>query len=312
MQLVIRERRSESEGVISLRLARADGGALPEWQPGAHIDLLLDNGLVRQYSLSSNPGEVGQWRLGVLREPAGRGGSEHIFATLATGDSVEVSEPRNNFALHVSPHYVFVVGGIGITPILPMIAKAEASGADWSLLYGGRTRASMAFLEELAPYGDRVTIAPQDEVGLLDLDAVLGDARADTLVYICGPEPLLAAAEQRMSAWPAEALHVERFAPKPIELDGEDEAFEVEFAESGVTALVPVGTTILEVAEGAGLNVFSSCQEGTCGTCETPILAGRAEHRDSLLTDSEKAAQNTMMICVSRAEHGCPRLTLQL
>ena len=311
MKLVIRDRREESDGVVSLLLEHPEGDSLPQWQPGAHLDLILGNGLVRQYSLASDPADRRRYRVGVLREPQSRGGSEFVHTALNVGDLVEVSAPRNNFALHVSPKYVFIAGGIGVTPILPMVAAADAAGADWRLVYGGRTRASMAFLPELAVYGDKVQLVPQDELGHPDLPGLLGQPIPETLVYVCGPDPLLTAVERNMTAWPDGSLHLERFAPKEQEFEPDHE-FEVEFVDSGLTATVPVGVSILSVAEGAGLNVFSSCQEGTCGTCETTIVAGRAEHRDSLLTPAERDAQTTMMICVSRAERGCAKLSLQL
>jgi ferredoxin-NADP reductase len=220
-----------------------------------------------------------------------------------------VRGPRNNFPLLPAPRYLFVAGGIGITPILPMIGAADAAGADWRLLYGGRTRSSMAFREQLAAYGDRVAIRPQDETGLLDLAGFLGDRTPDTLVYCCGPEPLLAAAE-RHCADPG-TLRVERFRPtEPAAEAGEGTAFEVVLARSGRTLSVPPGTSILEVVEAAGVQVLSSCREGTCGTCETDLLEGEAEHRDVLLTPDERAANESMMICVSRAR--CPRLVLDL
>ncbi|WP_433025823.1 PDR/VanB family oxidoreductase [Actinomycetospora sp. CA-053990] len=312
MDLMIHERRDEADGVVSLVLGRADGGELPAWAPGAHVDVTLADDLVRQYSLCSDPGDRRRWRLGVLREPQSRGGSEHVFDKLHDGDIVEVGEPRNHFVLEPAPRYVFVAGGIGITPILPMIAAAEAAGAEWTLLYGGRTRTSMAFRDELAGHGDRVVLAPQDEVGLLDLRGQLMAPRPSTLVYACGPEPMLDALDTAMTAWPAGSLHIERFTPRTIEPDGADEAFEVAFMASGVTLVVPPDRSILEVAQDRGLPVDFSCGEGTCGTCETPLLAGRAEHRDSLLTDEEKDAQDTVFICVSRAERGCPRLELDL
>ncbi len=170
----------------------------------------------------------------------------------------------------------------------------------------------MAFLDELARYGDRVVVRPQDEYGLLDLAGQLGQAQDGTLVYACGPEPLLQALEDVMAGWPVGSLHTERFAPKTVVRTEPDEAFEVEFAETGVTATVPAGRSILAVAEECGITALSSCQEGTCGTCETRILAGRADHRDSILSPSEQEANETMMICVSRAQKGCPRLVLQL
>jgi len=305
------DRTERAEGVISLTLASVDGGALPAWTPGAHIDVIVGNGLTRQYSLSSDPADLSTWRIGILREPASRGGSEWIHANATAGAELTVSDPRNNFVLHAAPKYRFVAGGIGITPILPMIAEAEAKGAEWTLLYGGRTRSSMAFLDELAAYGDKVTVAPQDEVGLLDLAAYFANPAEGEVIYACGPEPMLQAAERASADWPAGSLHLERFVPKVIEA-GEDHEFEVEFADSGITSTIPVGTSILDVAEGLGLNVFSSCREGTCGTCETQILEGAADHRDSLLTTAEQDAQETMMICVSRAASGCGKLKLAL
>jgi ferredoxin-NADP reductase len=312
MDLVVRDRRDEADGVVSLTLAHPEGHDLPAWAPGAHVDLTVDDGVVRQYSLSSDPRDRTSWRLGILREPAGRGGSEYVCTKLDVGDVVEVSEPRNHFALEPAGHYLFIAGGIGITPILSMIAHAEATGTSWSLLYGGRSEVSMAFLDELAVHGERVTVRPQDTTGLLPLAEVLAEVRPGTAVYACGPEPMLAAVEANVGHWPAGSLHLERFAPKPIETDGPDEAFEVEFAISGTTATVPPGRSILSVADEAGVPADFSCGEGTCGTCETTILAGRAEHRDSVLEDDERAEDTCLMICVSRAARGCPVLRLEL
>jgi ferredoxin-NADP reductase len=221
-----------------------------------------------------------------------------------------VRGPRNNFPLVGSPRYLFIAGGIGITPILPMIRAAEAAGAEWRLVYGGRQRASMAFLDELAHYGDRVSIRPQDETGLLDLDALLGTPEPDTLVYCCGPEPLLAAVEQRCHAWPPRSLHVERFSPKPLTEPVLTEAFEVVLRQSELELTVPPDRSILSVVEAAGVGVLSSCAEGTCGTCETAVLDGEPDHRDSVLTEEERQANDCMMICVSRSRG--PRLVLDL
>ncbi|MDN5916044.1 MAG: PDR/VanB family oxidoreductase [Pseudonocardia sp.] len=312
MYLMIYERHDEADDVISLSLGRADGADLPHWAPGAHVDVSFPNGMTRQYSLSSDPGDRRRWRLGILRAQNSRGGSEFAVDKLQSGDFVEVGEPRNNFALDPAPRYVFVAGGIGVTPILPMIAQAERAGADWTLLYGGRTRASMAFLDELARHGERVTTAPQDETGLLDLAGLLATPDAGTLVYACGPEPMLDAIDAQMLGWPEGSLRVERFTPRTVESTGPDETFEVEFRTSGITAAVAPDQSILSVAQLAGIPAPFSCGEGTCGTCETPLLAGRADHRDSLLNDEEKEDQNTMMICVSRAERGCPRIRIDL
>ncbi|WP_431905261.1 PDR/VanB family oxidoreductase [Amycolatopsis thermoflava] len=309
---VLLERKEElAAGVVRLTLRHPAGEPLPEWEPGAHLDLVLGEGLVRQYSLCGDPADPSVLQVAVLREPDGRGGSAWVHDRLSTGDTVRIRGPRNHFRLVDSPRYLFVAGGIGITPIVPMIARAEASGSDWRLVYGGRSRASMAFREELvARYGDRVEIRPQDETGLLDLDELLGAPRDGVAVYCCGPEPLLAAVEQRCAAWPPGSLHVERFSPKAGADAGERTTFEVELAASGRTVTVPPDKSILAAVEEAGVSVLSSCQEGTCGTCETPVLDGVPDHRDSLLTDAERAANDTMMICVSRS---CgPRLVLDL
>ncbi|MFC7574323.1 PDR/VanB family oxidoreductase [Klenkia terrae] len=238
----------------------------------------------------------------MLREPAGRGGSAHVHDHLHEGDEVQVQGPRNNFELVPAQRYVFVAGGIGITPILPMADAARAAGVPYELHYGGRSRRSMAFLAELEG-----TIHPQDEVGLLDLDAILGDLPEGTAVYCCGPEPLLAAVEERC---PAEVLHVERFAPKDVGAPVLTGSFEVELSLSGKTLTVPPELSIMAVLRDNGVEVLSSCEEGTCGTCETGVLEGEVDHRDSLLTPDEQAANDVMFVCVSRA--ACPKLVLEL
>lgn len=291
-----------ADGMVLLALRDPAGGPLPEWAPGAHVDLSPRPDLVRQYSLCGEVADRSSWRLAVLREPAGRGGSAYVHDCLEVGDRVRVSVPRNNFGLVDAARYQFVAGGVGITPLLPMIETVSRRGADWRLLYGGRTRGSMAFLAQLAVHGDRVGVRPQDETGLLDL-TVLSELDPGTAVYCCGPEPLLAAVESRC---PQAALYVERFAPRPVS----GAAFSVELARSGRTLEVPADRSILEVLTGAGVRVLSSCQEGTCGTCETEVLDGTPEHHDTLLTAEERAAGETMMICVSRSAGG--RLVLDL
>jgi ferredoxin-NADP reductase len=235
-----------------------------------------------------------------------------VHDSLAVGSTVRVRGPRNHFPLVGSPRYLFIAGGIGITPMLPMMAEATAAGADWTLVYGGRSRSSMAFLDELEPYGHRVTLVPQDEVGMLDLDAVLGTPLEDTLVYCCGPEGLLAAVEDRCAAtWPAGALHLERFSAKPTEAPaGGERSFELVLASSGLTLTVPPDKSVFDVVQDAGISVLGSCHEGICGTCEQIVLDGEVDHRDSVLSESERAANDAMMICVSRCLSD--RLTIDL
>ena len=305
--LVVESKNTIADGVVDLVLR--SHAALPSWTPGAHVDLRLGHGLSRSYSLCGPPDDTTRYRLGILREPESRGGSAYVHDKLAVGDTVEVVGPTNHFELLPSPCYQFIAGGIGITPLLPMIAAAEAAGADWQLLYGGRSRDSMGFLDELAVFGDRVTVQPQDEGGLLDLAAVLGTPREGTLVYSCGPTPLLDAVEQHCANWPAGALHVERFASATPAHREADIAFEVEFARSGVTATVEAGVSILDVATDNGVFILRSCSEGVCGTCETELIEGDPDHRDFVLTPEDRAA-GCFMPCVSRARSA--RLVLDL
>ncbi|ANE05439.1 cytochrome [Corynebacterium crudilactis] len=309
LDLKVAQRVEESEGVISLTLVHPDGGKLPKWKPGAHVDLHIGE-FTRQYSLSSDCEDRNAYRVGILREPAGRGGSAAVHDLLIDGSSITVSWPRNNFRFVDAERYLFIAGGIGITPILAMIKEAERIGKEWTLLYGGRSRSSMAFLHELEGYGDRVKLVPQDELGHLDLEAVLGTAAEGTLIYCCGPEGLLQAVESQSAHWPKGSLRLERFAPKVIERTGEDQEFEVEFTTSGKTFTVGADESILTAAKREGLSVISSCETGTCGTCETTITSGEVEHRDSILTDDEQEANETLMICVSRAQGTCPKLVL--
>jgi ferredoxin-NADP reductase len=310
LDLVVREREDAADGVVVLTLADAGGAELPPWQPGAHIDITVADGGERQYSLCGDPNDRSVYRVGVLNEPAGRGGSAWVHDTLTVGSTVSGRGPRNHFPLDESARYVFVAGGIGITPILPMIGAAEKSGAEWTLVYGGRSTQSMAFLDEISEFGSRATIWPQDTHGLIDLPGLLSEPSEDTLVYCCGPEPLLQAVEKMCSPWPSGALHIERFSPKEVGAPVRSDSFEVVLADTGVTVTVPPDRSILEVVEEAGVNVLSSCQEGTCGTCETGVVEGEPDHRDSVLTPQEQAENTCMMICVSRSVS--PRLVLEL
>lgn len=309
--LQIARRQLIADGVIALEMRDPRGADLPAWSPGAHIDVCLPSGLMRQYSLCGEPGDRSTWRIAVLREPAGRGGSAWIHTDLREGMTVTARGPRNHFDLVPSARYLFIGGGIGITPLIPMMASATEAGADWLLHYGGRTRGSMAFTEPLVEtYDSRVHLHPQDEVGLLDLQQILGAPQAGVLVYCCGPEPLLQAVEQHCSQWPEGSLRVERFTPKHTEAPRRHESFEVELARSGMTLTVPPDRSVIDVLAEAGVRVLNSCREGTCGSCETTVLKGEVDHRDSLLTAAERASNDTIFVCVSRAAGS--RLVLDL
>jgi ferredoxin-NADP reductase len=307
--LVVTAAEPVADDVVALTLGHSDGSDLPAWTPGAHIDLELGEDLVRQYSLCGDSTQTASWRIAVLRSPESRGGSRRVHQ-LARGQQVRVRGPRNHFPVVRAPRYLFVAGGIGITPLLSMIRDVHAAGADWELHYGGRRLGSMAFVDELSQYGDRVHLVPEDRDGRLDLDAILGRPRPDTLVYACGPEPLLAAVEERCRHWPAGSLHLERFTARQATARTTDTGFEVVLQRSGKTIEVPADKSIFEMVRAAGVSVLGSCLEGICGTCETDVVDGDVDHRDSVLDEEERASNEVMMICVSRCTG--TRLTLGL
>ncbi len=329
-RLTVRGIREEADAVVSVLLEDPDGGALPAWEPGAHIDVLLPNGLLRQYSLCSDPADSSQWRVAVLREPAGRGGSDFIHGTLRPGDAVEVRGPRHNFkglnfrgSSPAAGEKLFIAGGIGITPLLPMIRAAAAAGEPWRLLYLGRSLRSMAFLAELAaldPDGNRIRIHAKDEAGPLDLAAHIADAPG-AAVFACGPARLLGELRAAHSSGALAGLAFEDFgAGSPDAPDAgapaggstgeaDDAPFIVETAD-GTEVEVAASESILDALHRAGVPALNSCRKGTCGTCETAVLGGTPDHRDEILSDEERAANETMMICVSRCRG--ERLVLDL
>lgn len=298
--------------VMELELSTTDGTPLAPWSPGAHIDVDLGEGVLRQYSLTGCATDMRHYRIAILREASGRGGSVKAHQ-LQAGDSLGTSLPRNHFELQAAASYLFIAGGIGITPIAAMIEQAEAAGAAWTLAYGGRNRASMAYAAQLQQrFGDKVTLYPQDECGHLPLADLFAARGVGALVYCCGPDPLLRAIEACAADWQdPQSLHLERFAAKEIAppVAGE-RGFEIYCARSDMTLHVPADRTILEVLEEAGIEVMVSCCSGTCGTCETAVLDGIPDHRDSVLTQSEQAAGKSILVCVSRALSD--RLTLDL
>ncbi|WP_219816342.1 PDR/VanB family oxidoreductase [Arthrobacter sp. ZGTC412] len=289
-----------ADGVTRLTLRHARLQQLPNWTPGAHIDLIMPSGLVRQYSLMGDPADIDRWQVGILREPSSRGGSSYIHDELSVGDLIRVRGPRNHFELEPAKSYHFIAGGIGITPILAMLRSAEAAGIPWRLTYGGRQKSSMGFLAELEEYGDKVELVPQDTHGHPDLPGIVAGLEPGGLIYSCGPEGLLNAVEGACLAAGAPAPKFERFAPKSI-VTKPDEEFEIELQDSGMTLQVPADKSILSVLRAAGVHTVASCEEGTCGTCEVGVAEGTPEHRDSVLSAEEQAKNDCMMICVSRA-----------
>jgi ferredoxin-NADP reductase len=303
--LVVADRQvvAHDQDVIALTLAAPDGGPLPRWHPGAHIDVHLPSGRLRQYSLCGDPGVTDSYRIAVRRIPAGGGGSVEIHDELLVGASVTTSGPRNAFPLTVpgygSPtqRFRFIAGGIGITPILPMLAQAQRLGVDWSMVYAGRNRDSLPFLDEVARFGDRIQIRTDEESGLPTPAELLGDCPDGTTVYACGPAPVLTALRTALAGRDDVELHFERFAAPPV-VDGHD--FSVSIASTGQPVRVGAGETVLSALNRDGVHAPYSCQQGFCGTCRVRVLAGAIEHRDMLLTEPERDA-GMMLICVSRA-----------
>ncbi|MGW4028883.1 cytochrome P450/oxidoreductase [Streptomyces sp. NPDC004838] len=308
--------REAARDVLAVELGMPDAGALPPWRPGAHVELRLPSGRLRQYSLCGDPADATTWRIGVLREPDGRGGSVELHDLARSGVTFAVRGPRNHFPLVPAESYLFLAGGIGVTPILAMVREAAGRGTPFTVVYGGRTRSTMAFADELAAVaGDALTLLPQDEAGLPDLPRLLGGLDADAAVYACGPGPMLAAVERECARLEiTDRLHLERFAAgDDLETAfdaAENRAFEVQLARSGGTLTVPPDRRLIEVLRDAVSGLSYDCEKGYCGACETRVLAGTPEHRDSVLSDEERLAGRTMMICVGRCKSD--RLVLDL
>ncbi|MER7573066.1 PDR/VanB family oxidoreductase [Streptomyces sp. NPDC126514] len=291
LRLLVTAHEQIADGVVKLRL---EGHDLPRWEPGAHLDLVLPSGLVRQYSLCGDPEDTSSYTVATRLVEDGRGGSREVHEQVQEGVELEVRGPRNRFPLVAADAYVFVAGGIGITPVLPML-RALPEGTDWRLLYGGRTRASMPFLEEVEKLDagqGRVTVVAEDEDGLPDLDRLFAGAPEEAAVYCCGPEGLMAAVAER-----APGVRTERFSPRAPA--GGDGSFEVELRRSGRVLTVPAGSSVLAAVRAELPNTLYSCEQGFCGTCQQRVLEGEVDHRDELLTDAER--DDSMLICVSRA-----------
>lgn len=308
-EVILRNIKKEAENIVSLQFEALDDRILPEWQPGAHVELLLPNNIVRQYSLSGDPSDRYRWRITVQRQANSRGGSVLVHDQLRTGDKLYLRGPKNTFKLVESDRYLFIAGGIGITPILPMIRTVNAKASPWKLYYCGRSRSTMAFVQELTGYGEKVECFASDEDEHLDVQHVLAHPDRSTSIYCCGPMRLLTSVEQQCMSWPRTSLHIERFAIQPV-TKRVDTAFEVFCSISDVRVRVAPEQSILEAVEAAGVFPPYSCREGTCGSCETQIVEGVAEHRDSVLSAKERVANESMMICVSRSKTA--RLVLEL
>lgn len=300
------EREDAADGAVSFHLGAPDGRMLEPWWPGSHLRIELPSGLERHYSLCGDPARRDRYTITVRRIPGGAGSVE-LHDTVDQGTVIRALKPRNAFPFAAEPAVLFLAGGIGITPILPMVREAAAQRLDWRLVYTGRTRAAMPFLKQLAEIGgpERVRILADDETGRVpDAAELIASAPRRAAVYCCGPAPMLAAARSAaLAAGPdgVSAFHFERFTPPPI-VDGR--AFELELARSGAVLPVPADRSALDVLrEHDPAGTPYSCRQGFCGVCKLRVRAGSVEHRDLRLTEDERAA-GEMLVCVSRAPEG--------
>ncbi|MGX7729080.1 PDR/VanB family oxidoreductase [Rhodococcus sp. 2H158] len=295
--LRVEKRTAEADDVVGLTLAALDGRPLPAWLPGAHIDAFLPSGMQRQYSLCGNPADRARYRIAVRRVPGGVG-SAQMHDTVDEGTVLRVRGPRNAFPFAPAPSYLFVAAGIGITPILPMVRRVAATDLPWKLIYLGRTRATMPFLDELSALpGTGVDIRPDDEFGVTPITEILGHALPHGAIYLCGPAPLIKDAHDRTPiAQPTCSLHTERFTPPPV-VGGDP--FELRLVRTGTAVDVAADETVLSAIRRAVPSATYSCRQGFCGTCKVRVLAGDVDHRDTRLLEEERA--DSMLPCVSRA-----------
>ncbi|MFW0793749.1 PDR/VanB family oxidoreductase [Gordonia sp. CPCC 205515] len=309
VEVIDREMVAGDENVVALTLAAPDRSVLERWYPGAHLDLLLPSGRMREYSLCGDPADPHTYRIAVRRIPDGGGGSVEVHDTIGVGDQIRIKGPRNAFPF-TAPGFGsparsirFIAAGIGITPILPMLAAADRLGLDWSMIYTGRTLDSIPFRSEVARYGDRVRIRTDDDAGLPSMkdllgpvDSSTGQAPAGLAVYCCGPVPMLEALRKHLGDRPDIELHYERFSPPPVH-DGSP--FEVVLASTGQRISVAADETTLAAIRRELPSVPYSCRQGFCGTCKVRSLAGAVDHRDNILTEPERA-DGYLLTCVSR------------
>ena len=305
--LRVAAKRTAAEDICALELRHPEGAALPAFSAGAHIDLHLGEGLVRQYSLAGDPADTSRYLLGVLREPASRGGSAAVHDRLREGDLLGASLPRNHFPLHAqAPHSLLLAGGIGITPLLSMAEQLHREGRGFELHYCTRSAARTAFVERLgeAAWASRAHLHHDDgpQPQRLDLPGLLRASRPDTHLYVCGPRGFIdwVLRSARDAGWDETRLHREYFAGAEDASPGGD-AFEVELSSSGRVVRVEPAQTIVQALAAAGIDLPTSCEQGVCGTCLTRVLAGTPEHRDSYLTDEERARNDQILPCCSRA-----------
>lgn len=305
----------EAVDIVSLELGSSDGSSLPPFSAGSHIDVELPNGLVRQYSLCNDATETHRYVIGVLLDPATRGGSRSVHHDIAEGATIRISEPRNHFQLAHAERSILFAGGIGVTPILCMAERLAATGAPFEMHYCARSRERMAFVDRVgqAAFSNCVSLHfdDGDAAQRLDAPAVLASPQPHTHLYVCGPKGFMdhVMGTARAAGWAEPNIHFEYFAGEAQDASA-DAAFQVRIASSGRVVDVAAGQTIVAALAASGIDVPVSCEQGVCGTCITGVLDGVPAHRDMYFTDVEKARNDQMTVCCSRS--ATPLLVLDL
>lgn len=316
IDVTVTRKNLEAKGICSFELARVDGGSLPPFSAGSHVDIQLPNGLVRQYSLCNHPDEHHRYLIGVLLDPSSRGGSKCMHEQVNEGSLLRISEPRNLFPIaHGAQRSLLFAGGIGITPILCMAERLAQVGADFHVHYCSRSAARTAFIHRIknAEFADRVSFHFDDQGDEQRLSAgkvLAGYSEGDHL-YVCGPGGFMAfvLAAAQAAGWPETSLHREYFSAEP-QIHPDDGSFEVQLASSGRCLRIPADRSVANVLLDAGIDLPMSCEQGICGTCLTRVLEGEPDHRDMFLTDEEHSRNDQFTPCCSRAR--TPRLVLDL
>lgn len=315
IEVQVVSRKTEAHGICSYELARLDESPLPAFSAGSHIDVHLPDGLIRQYSLCNHPDERHRYLIGVLKDPASRGGSQHLHEQINTGDRLHISEPRNLFPLaHEARRSLLFAGGIGITPILCMAERLAHSNADFELHYCARSSDRAAFVERIrqSAFADRLFVHFDEQPEtLMNTAQVLANPQPDAHLYVCGPAGFMQHVldSARTQGWTEDRLHREYFAAAAID-SSHDGSFSVKVASSGQIIEIPADKTVVAVLESHGIDIPMSCEQGVCGTCLTNVLEGIPDHRDMFLTEEEQACNNQFTPCCSRSKS--PLLVLDI
>jgi vanillate O-demethylase ferredoxin subunit len=316
LQVRVARKAVEAEDIVTLELVATDGKALPAFSAGSHVDVHLPNNITRQYSLCNDPQETHRYLIGVLRDPASRGGSQAVHELVKEGDVLTISAPRNHFGLvHEAKKSLLLAGGIGVTPILCMAERLAITGAEFEMHYATRAPARTAFRARIAAasFAPRVQFHFDDGAAdqKLDLPRLLAQPEAGTHLYVCGPKGFMDAVlgTARAQGWPEAQLHFEFFGADVAKSDN-DASFEIKLASSGRIVMVPKDKTVTQALAEAGVEILMSCEQGVCGTCLTRVLEGVPDHKDSYLTPEEQAANDQFLPCCSRSK--TPQLVLDL